>query len=163
MTASPNLQANPAGLLSAPLWRRLCAMVYDAFLSFAIAMLCSFIFLLLKGAIIGFDHIKDVKTGQFGGTALFIFILLSWYGFYYWFWSRNGQTLGMQAWRLRVQQVDGSLLTAKQTALRMLCGFFSLACFGLGYFWCLLKDANGKNRCWHDKFSNTEVVVLPKQ
>ena len=39
--------------------------------------------------------------------------------FFIYFWSKKGQTLGMRAWRLRVQNLDGSLLK-KRTAIKRL-------------------------------------------
>lgn len=158
----PDVSPAALALPSAPLWKRLFAIVYDAFLLFAIAMMCSFVYVVIKGSLVGFEQLKTMKTGHFGGLPLFVLILVGWYLFFYWFWTRNGQTLGMQAWRLRVQQIDGRNITARQAAIRLSVAILSWLCGGIGYLWCLLPDAIGRKRCWHDMASGTEMVVLPK-
>jgi uncharacterized RDD family membrane protein YckC len=45
------------------------------------------------------------------------------------FWTRNGQTLGMQAWKLRVQKPNGELINWRETALR-----FIIVALGFGIF-----------------------------
>ena len=80
--------------------------------------------------------------------------------FFGWFWLKNGQTLGMQAWRLKLVGFDGGQPTAGHIVIRCLGATLSAACFGLGYLWCLV-DSRG--RYWHDYLSRTELVLLPKQ
>jgi uncharacterized RDD family membrane protein YckC len=81
-------------------------------------------------------------------------------GFYCYFWRKNGQTLGMQAWRLRVDANNGGRPSWKQCGLRLLTGIPSLLLAGLGFWWIWLDP---QRRSWHDRASNTRVVVLPKQ
>jgi uncharacterized RDD family membrane protein YckC len=66
----------------------------------------------------------------------------------------------MLAWRLRVERSDGALLTWRDALLRLAGAFVSLAPLGLGYFWILI-DRDGL--AWHDRWSGTRVVVLPKR
>ncbi len=142
----------------APLWRRLFAMVYDSFLVVAITMFYAAIHVFVKVQIFGAAHIEQSSTA--GGDPLMLLgIFASLYLFFYWFWSRNGQTLGMQAWRLRVEQLDGSIVTAKQALLRFIVAPVALLCGGLGYWWALGKA----KRSWPDIASNTRVVLLPKR
>jgi uncharacterized RDD family membrane protein YckC len=42
------------------------------------------------------------------------------FGFFARFWTYKGQTLGMQAWRIRVQNADGSAITLWQSLLRFM-------------------------------------------
>jgi uncharacterized RDD family membrane protein YckC len=142
---------------SAPLWRRLCAIVYDTFLLFALAMMYTAVHLFIKGMLLGTETLKSAKAGHAGDPLLFVGVLLCWFLFYYWFWTRNGQTLGMQAWRLRVEQQDGDNITARQSTLRLLVAPLSLLCFGIGYLWCLGRE----NKSWQDIASQTRIVVLP--
>ena len=80
--------------------------------------------------------------------------------FFGWFWTRSGQTLGMQAWRLRVQQPDGSAIGWRQALIRMGGAVLSGLCLGAGYWWALFD----RDRCtWHDRLSGTRVVLLPKR
>lgn len=80
-------------------------------------------------------------------------------GFYYYFWRRNGQTLGMQAWRLRLDSRDGGRASPRQCLARMPVGFLALLCGGLGYWWIWFDR---ERLAWHDRASGTRVVVLPK-
>ena len=67
---------------------------------------------------------------------------------YYYVAGASGQTLGMKAWRLRLQRSDGSLATAQQ-CLKRCPGFISLAAFGLGYF----AVTHRQKYCAHDLFT----------
>ena len=81
------------------------------------------------------------------------------FSFYAWFWIHGGQTLGMRAWRLRVQRLDGKPITLWQALLRFLSAIPSLAVFGLGYLWILVDK---KRMAWHDRISESVIVLLPK-
>jgi uncharacterized RDD family membrane protein YckC len=81
-------------------------------------------------------------------------------GFFGWFWTRRGQTLGMQAWRLRLVREDGSLLTWLDTLKRLAAALVSLAPLGLGYFWLWIDR---DKLTWHDRWTHTRVIVLPKK
>lgn len=85
---------------------------------------------------------------------------LSVVGFFSVFWLNGGQTLGMQAWRIKLVDFQGRPPTAGKALLRCLGAFLSAACLGLGYLWCLI-DHN--NRYWHDYLSRTQLILLPKQ
>lgn len=144
---------------SAPLWRRIAAMVYDSFLLFALALGYTAFHLFIKAQLFGTARIRAAHAGAAGDIFLFFGVVVCIMLFFYWFWTRNGQTLGMQSWRLRVEQPDGRNITARQALLRLLAAPLSLACLGVGYLWCL----SGNKQCWHDIISGTRTVVLPKQ
>jgi len=144
--------------VSAPLWRRLFAMAYDCFLLFALALAYTAIHLFIKAQIFGVALIKKSAAGTAGDPILFINVVILYCLFFYWFWTRNGQTLGMQSWRLRVEQQNGQNITAKQAAIRLLVAPASMLCFGMGYLYCL----SNKRQTWHDRASETRVVLTPK-
>ena len=73
--------------------------------------------------------------------------------FFVWFWTHGGQTLGMRAWRLKVQRMDGSSITFLQALIRLGTGFF-----GLGNLWLLSKNSEGMSLS--DRMSGSEIVVL---
>jgi uncharacterized RDD family membrane protein YckC len=81
-------------------------------------------------------------------------------GFFGVFWMKSGQTLGMQAWRIKLVPSAGNELTFGRVVTRCGAALLSAACFGLGYAWCLV-DRRG--RTWHDTLSGTELVLLPKK
>lgn len=131
----------PAGL-----WRRLAAIVYDSLLVLALWFLVGFI-----------------GVGIVGGEANehWLFWLAVWsvpVVFYAFFWRRSGQTLGMMAWRLRVQTKDGYPLNLRQTLLRLLGGLLSWIPPFLGLLWVVFDL---EKRSWSDLLSGTQVVVVP--
>lgn len=142
---------------SAGLLRRLAAMGYDSLVIMSLAMLYGGVFLAIKYWALQTELPAGEKASM--GTAGFVGLLLLIEMFYWYFWCKDGQTLGMRAWRLRVRGNDGGPIRLEAAVLRGLCAPLSLALAGLGYFWCLW-DKEGKT--WHDRLSGTEVVVLPK-
>ena len=127
---------------------RLLAMFYDSLLLFSALLVATALALLLtKG------------TLQYHNPFFRTFLFLICFGFYSWFWLHGGQTLGMRAWRLRVQRLDGRPITIWQALLRFLVAIVSLACGGLGFLWMLVDR---KRMTWHDRFSETVIVRLPK-
>ncbi|MEN8107452.1 MAG: RDD family protein [Pseudomonadota bacterium] len=134
----------PAGLFT-----RLVAMFYDTLLLLSVLLLVTALAMLITRGTLSY-HNPFFRTGLF----------LSWFGFYAWFWMHGGQTLGMRAWRLRVQRVDGGPISIWQALLRFLVAIPSLAIFGLGFFW-LLVDRD--KMTWYDRFSESVVVRLPKK
>ena len=88
------------------------------------------------------------------------FLFLICFSFYTWFWLHGGQTLGMRAWRLRLQRIDGQPITIWQALLRFMAAIPSLALAGLGLLWILVdKD----KLAWHDRISESMIVRLPKK
>jgi uncharacterized RDD family membrane protein YckC len=80
-------------------------------------------------------------------------------GFFGLSWTRRGQTLGMQSWRLKLLREDGALPTWRDALLRLSAAVLSWLAFGLGFLW-ILVDAEG--RSWHDRLSRTRVVELAR-
>lgn len=147
-------------LPGAGLFRRLAALLYDGFLIAAIWMLLGFVLQLIFGT--DSNRLEDgvVQTDPVLDWVLFTVMLVSAAVFYIWFWCRSGQTLGMLAWRLRVQDYQGHLLTPGRAALRLSLAWPSFFVFGLGYLWLFLdKDHDTA----HDRLSKTRVVLLPKE
>lgn len=148
-------QSHPrAGLL-----RRLAALLYDAFLVAAIWMLLGYIVQLFFGPesnqVVG----DRVETNPVQGAILFSLMLGSCALFYCYFWIRSGQTLGMLAWRLRVEDGQGNNISARQALLRFVLAWPAFLLLGLGYFWLYLDN---KGDALHDRWSGSRVVVVPR-
>ncbi len=127
---------------SAALWRRLAAMVYDSIVILAIWIIVGFLVL----SAFGIDQAQVVENDQvvmdpYYRITLFSSMLLSAYLFFAWFWTHSGQTLGMQAWKLRVQNADGSAISYKQSLIRFVTAPFSLLLIGAGYFYMFFNPA----------------------
>ena len=86
-------------------------------------------------------------------------LLFTLFAFFAKFWTHNGQTLGMQVWGVRIQNADGSAIDLWQALLRFLIAIMSWLALGLGYWWMLVDK---KRRTWHDIYSESQVVQLPK-
>lgn len=123
-------------------------MFYDALLLFSVLLFATAAALLVAKGSLDYHN-------PFFRTYLFLVCFL----FYAWFWMHGGQTLGMRAWRLRVQRFDGSPITLWQVLLRFLAAIPAWALLGLGYLWILVdKD----KLALHDRFSESVIVRLPK-
>ncbi|MEN8168835.1 MAG: RDD family protein [Pseudomonadota bacterium] len=132
------------------LLRRLGAIFYDSLLLSAVLLLASLIALPLLG---------DAPSRP--AMLLFrIYLVLSAFGFLAWFWTHGGQTLGMRVWHIRLQNHDGGPITLWQALLRFLIAIVSWLAFGLGFLWSLF---NKDKLTWHDRYSMSELVVIPKE
>ena len=60
------------------------------------------------------------------------------FGFYGWFWTHGGQTLGMRAWRLKALTADGQAVSWRHAIIRVAAAHVSLFALGLGYLWLLI-------------------------
>ena len=156
-TPTVTAPTSSASLPSASLIKRLAAIVYDSLLVMAVAMAYGALFLAIKYS---FFH-PELQGGERAvmGTGGFVGLLLAIQGFFWFFWCRGGQTLGMRAWRLQIQQADGRTPTLQQAIIRGLVAPLSLGLLGLGYWWSLWDK---EHRTWQDIASDTQVVSLPK-
>jgi len=134
-------------------------MLYDTLLVLPLIMLSVAISLGLYGALLKLTGgLQD--TLSLNPYLVRTIAFMTCVGFFSAFWLKSGQTLGMQAWRIKlVRSSDGETATAGQALLRCGGALLSAACVGLGYLWCLV-DRN--QRYWHDYLSGTELILLPK-
>ena len=142
----------------ATLLRRLAALIYDLFILFALTIGYFALITLLRVNATGSadNDLPQTLAVQLPMLAGYWATLGSYYVIC---WRKQGQTLGMKAWRLRTQQTGHHLITLNQAWLRVLLAPLSMAALGLGYWMALLPA----HQCWHDKITATEVVVLPKK
>jgi len=140
--------------LSPSLPRRLTAMLYDALLVVAVIAVVNALALgIVVRVTAGEQQVLPAHLVQ-------LLTAVSIVGFFSVFWLNGGQTLGMQAWRIKLVDFQGRPPTAGKVLLRCLGAFLSAACLGLGYLWCLI-DHN--SRYWHDYLSRTQLILLPKR
>ncbi|HSH49594.1 MAG TPA: RDD family protein [Halomonas sp.] len=144
----------PAGL-----GRRLGAMLYDSLLLLAIWIAISAAHVAVSRLLLDIPA-EQIGLGAAQVLSLRALMALSAFAFFAFFWRRAGMTLGMQAWRLRVQTHDGHAISLRQSLVRFLVGALSFLPFGLGHLWLLF---DGQRRSWADLASGTQVVVLPRR
>jgi uncharacterized RDD family membrane protein YckC len=140
--------------MNAGVLRRFGAMLYDWLLVLALAVIVTLMFLPFTG--------KGITPAESGAieyvyrASLLLVIVL----FFCFFWTWRGQTLGMLAWRLRVERADGTPLTWRDALLRLVGAWVSFVALGLGYFWIWIDR---DRLAWHDRWSGTRVIVTPKK
>jgi len=102
----------PSGLM-----RRLAALVYDLLLVLALAFVATFAMLPLTHG----EAILPSTQGAIGYLyhAILLLIVFVYFG---WSWTRSGQTLGLKAWRSRLETVEGSRLSWAGAAARFALG-----------------------------------------
>lgn len=140
----------PAGLA-----RRLAALLYDSLLLVALWFVSSALFLAASGGLLA---APDRPQWLLYGFRLALLLVA--FGFYGWFWTHGGQTLGMRAWRLKLVSLDGGPVRLSAAIRRLLAALVSSAALGLGFLWVWV-DRDGC--AWHDRLSGTRVVQLPKR
>lgn len=138
--------------------RRLMAMLYDTLLVLPLIMVSVAASLGLHTLVVGVPG--EGQVVQLPPWSVWLVTLLTVLVFFSIFWRKDGQTLGMQAWRIKLVDNQGKPPGTGRAVLRCLAALLSAGCFGLGYLWCLV-DSNG--RYWHDYLSRTELVLLPQR
>jgi uncharacterized RDD family membrane protein YckC len=169
-TASPALSRPLPSPADLP--RRLAAVFYDSLLLTGLLLAATALALGLVATILGPKAV--MQHNPLTGSPFFsTYLLLVCFFFYGGFWVHGGQTLGMRAWRLRLQGRDGRGVGWQQALLRFLSGGLWLApviylyrvfgvsaglsaSVGLGCLLALLALR------LPDRISETELVLLPK-
>lgn len=125
----------------APLRRRLASLVYEALLLFGIAFGVGMVY----GIATGQHHALQGRRGLLA-AQFFVFGL-----YFVWCWTRSGQTLPMQTWKLKLVLAGGGPVPFGRALLRYL----------LAWAWCL----PGLVAVWlldwqHDKARSFGAVAL---
>jgi uncharacterized RDD family membrane protein YckC len=120
------MSSSAASIPAGPL-RRLGAMVYDTLLIAAILMVATLPFVFLANG-------RALNPKESGVLAyLYWFTLLAIIAvFFGYFWTRNGRTLGMQAWRLRIEALDGELPSWSDALKRVAMAWMPIAVVSIG-------------------------------
>ena len=150
--------------------RRLISMVYESLLGFAVLFLPFLIFEVITGA----SHTPLVEHMR---QALAFLVL----GFYFIHqWSRDGQTLAMKTWRLKLIHPGHARVSPKTAAVRYLLSWMwvlpallvslaldlhrwqALGAVGAGILlWSLTALFDKDRQFLHDKLSGTQLIQLP--
>ena len=134
---------------NASLLRRLGAILYDSLLILALMFLATLPFIAIGGG-------EPVDPGYLPYQLTLLGV--TWL-FFAGFWSSSGRTLGMQAWRLRVEDDSGKTPSLKAASVRFFAAIVSWLPLGLGFLWQLWdKD----QLTWHDRLSGTHLVHYKK-
>lgn len=117
------------------LLRRFIAIIYDTLLLFSILFFAAAL-------------VMPITNGKISILyQLYLFIVC----FFYFSisWKRGGQTVGMKAWRIKLQSTNEQAVTWQQVTIRFFMAIIS---------WFTVI---GFILAWHDSVSNTQLVLLP--
>ncbi|WP_192867833.1 RDD family protein [Thaumasiovibrio subtropicus] len=144
-------------------FRRLGAWVYDVLVVTAVliaagAIALGVVALALKIGLLNMGNYVDVShylnNHPVAAILYPLYLFTVMVGFYAYFWCKAGQTLGMRAWRLHLQNEDGQRVSLTQALVRM-----ATSAFGLGNVTVLIDS---KNRSLQDHMASTHVYFDPK-
>lgn len=125
--------------------RRLGALCYDCIILVALWILGASIYLFFtKGQI-------PENRFLFMGYLLCIGV-----GFFVGFWVHGGQTLGMRAWRIKLQSVSGENCTWRQVIVRGVWVIVSWLFLGMGFLWMLVDPLH---QTCYDRWARTQIVL----
>lgn len=144
-TAAPTPQpVSTGGVVYAGFWERFLAGIVDAILVAIASGVISVVFGLM---------------GDFGKSLGSLVTLVLSCGYYVYFISQKGQTIGKRALSIRVQnESTGQNLDVVSAILREVVGkFISGIVLLLGYLWMLWDP---KKQTWHDKIAKSVVVKV---
>jgi uncharacterized RDD family membrane protein YckC len=150
--------------------RRLISMVYETLLGLAVLFLPLLILEIAMNGSVG-------KTAWHARQAL-VFLVLGAYFIHQ--WSRNGQTLAMQTWRIKVVSPGHAHLPLRTAAVRYLLSWMwvlpavvvgavaglehwhAMGALGAGILlWSLTAFLDKDRQFLHDKLAGTRLVQLP--
>lgn len=120
-------------------------MVYDGVLLVAV-------WIAATAVLLPFTAGEAIRPGQAWYTLYLVVVAFGYFG---WFWTRGGQTLGMRTWNLRLAAADNGGVDWQRAAGRFAGACLSWLALGAGYLWMLV---DGDRLTWHDRLSGTRIV-----
>lgn len=129
--------------------KRYLAVVYEALLLLALAMVLTAAYIMLVG---------DASQGwKRFGLQLLLWTAIG--GYFVRCWVVTGQTLASQTWRLKVVNAQGKLLTRQQAVIRYLVASVLLLPAGITLWWAIFDK---EQQFLHDRLLGSRIVELPK-
>jgi len=75
--------------------------------------------------------------------------------YFLWFWRRDGRTLAMKTWKIRLLSADGTALSIARMILRFLLAWPSILFFGAGLIWAVFDR---DRQFLHDRLAGTRLA-----
>lgn len=130
-------------------FRLFAACVYELLLLIALWFISAWIFIALFGD----------ATHSYKRFFLQIFLWLVTGAYFVWCWSKSGQTLATQTWKIKLLNQAGKTLSVKEAIVRYVFASLSAVGFGLGFIWIFVD----KNRLYlHDRLLKSRFVAVNK-
>ena len=132
-------------------FKRVFSLIYDSLAVIGIMLSLSLLLVLINGG--------STEENKFASLIQFLIITFSGPCFYTYFWlSNNGQTLGMQAWKIQLVS-NNKELSVKDCLYRCFISVISFLIFGIGYFLILFRK---DNKSLSDLLTKTQIIDLKK-
>ncbi len=132
-------------------FKRVFSLIYDSLAVIGIMLSLSLLLVLINGG--------STEENKFASLIQFLIISFSGPCFYTYFWlSNNGQTLGMQAWKIQLISNNNGL-SVKDCLYRCFISVISFLIFGIGYFLILFRK---DNKSLSDLLTKTQIIDLKK-
>ena len=132
-------------------FKRVFSLIYDSLAVIGIILSLSLLLVLVNGG--------TTEENKFASLIQFLIITFSGPCFYTYFWlSNNGQTLGMQAWKIQLISNNNGL-SVKDCLYRCFISVISFLIFGIGYFLILFRK---DNKSLSDLLTKTQIIDLKK-
>jgi|TARA_B100000902_G_scaffold397017_1_gene459552 uncharacterized RDD family membrane protein YckC len=127
---------------------RIFSLVYDSLAILGIIFSLTLLLVMINGG--------TPVAGEIADFIQLLITVLSGPVFYSYFWlANNGQTLGMQAWKIKL--ISEEKLSLRICLLRCAFSTFSFLFFGLGYLYILL---NKEKKSLSDVVTNTRICKI---
>jgi len=132
-------------------FKRVFSLIYDSLAVIGIILSLSLLLVLVNGG--------TTEENKLASLIQFLIITFSGPCFYTYFWiANNGQTLGMQAWKIQLVS-NNKELTVKDCLYRCFISVISFLIFGIGYFLILFRK---DNKSLSDLLTNTQIIDVKK-
>ena len=132
-------------------FKRVFSLIYDSLVVIGIMLSLSLLLVLINGG--------STEENKFASLIQFLIITFSGPCFYTYFWlTNNGQTLGMQAWKIQLISNNNGL-SVKDCLYRCFISVISFLIFGIGYFLILFRK---DNKSLADLLTKTQIIDLKK-
>ena len=128
-------------------FRRLLALFYDLLLIAGILLSFTLFIVIING---------NAVSSFLGSNLMLLSYFLISFIFYIYFWYFNeGQTLGMQAWKIKLVADDNQAISIKSMLIRLVLGLLFGSIAGLNFFVILFRS---DKRSLNDIYSKTKIV-----
>lgn len=141
-------QAGPVSYPAPSLPRRLAGMLYESLLLLGVLSVAFILPQLLLGML---------RNTTLPGPLLWLHVFLVLLAYFGWLWRRNGQTLAMQTWKIKLVSAGGQPVSGRQILLRYVLAWPSLLIFGIGILWALIDP---ERQFLHDRLAGTRLIRL---
>jgi uncharacterized RDD family membrane protein YckC len=130
-------------------FRLFATCVYELLLLIALWFISAWIFIVLFGD----------ATHSYKRFFLQAFLWLVTGVYFVWCWSKSGQTLAAQTWKIKLVNQAGVTLSIKEAIVRYVLASLSALIFGLGFIWIFVD----KNQLYlHDRLLKSRFVTVNK-